>query len=252
MGRIELVANEVRLLLYRQRRYAFEFIMSTLVLLAVFAALVAGVDLLPVGQLVPGKAALATGFVVWSFAVAAFASVSNEISDEIKARCLEQISAVASPLEVVLARRSLVHILGSLVSAFVMLHVCFWIADEPLDIGFPRLFGLLLLGAPSLVGLGFVVGGINVLLKQVETVSAMMIMGVVVLVSLPAYPFNALGVLPFAYAAAAAISGEQTMGLTFADVAIIGVNSALYLSLGLFVFRRCYRLAQDRGTIGHV
>ena len=246
-----LLVNEVRLLLYRQRRYLFEFVMSFGVFLGVFAALVIGMELLPSEGLIPGKASLAMGFVVWSFGVAAFASVSSEVSDEVKARCLEQICTVASPLDRVLVRRALVHIFSALASAFVMLHLCFWIAGEPVEINFLPLFALLLLGAPSLVGLGFVLGGLNVLLKQVETVSAIMIMGVVVLVSLPAYPLGPLSGLPFSYAAARIMGGREELSVGLQDVAIIGLNSAVYFALGLFVFRRCYRVAIDRGSIGH-
>lgn len=246
------LANEVRLMLYRQRRYLLEFVLSSGFLLAVFAGLAWGIRVIPDAEatVVPLDV-MATGFVAWGFANAAYAGISNEISDEIRSRSLEQLFLSPAPLWRVLLRRAVVHLLSALLSSLALFHVCLYIAGKPVEINVLHTAAVLLLAAPALLGLGYLIAGINLVFKQVDTVNAIMVIAFIVLVSVPAYPISALSLLPFSYAASLLMATKASLQLSATDAAVIAGNASVYFVAGLAVFIRCQAVAVGRGTLSH-
>lgn len=253
MTLLRLCHAEALLRLHRQRRYAFELVVSSLILLGAFAGLAYGIAWLPAADFLPVQSSLALGFVLWSFASAAYSGVAVETVDEIHGRTLEQLCVVARPLPVVLMVRGGLQIVGALVEALVLLHVTFWIVGCTVDVPIVPLITILLMAAPSLVGLGLVVSGLSVLFKQAESVNALMLLGVVALVSVPAYPASVLAILPFSHAAAWIIAeqGALALGGQWPRLLFVAGNATLYLGVGVTVFGICYRVARRRGTLGH-
>lgn len=244
---------EVLLHLHRQRRYAFELVVSSCVLLAAFAGLAYGIAWLPTTDFLPKQSSLALGFVLWSFASASYSGVAGEAADEVRGRTLEQLCVVGRPLTVILLVRSSVQIAGALAGTLVLLHVTFWIVGRRLDVPVLPLITILLVSAPSLLGLGLIMGGLSVLFKQAEAVNALMLFGVIALVGLPAYPGNMLALLPFSHAAAWIIAEQGGLMLDDEGARLLFVagNAAAYLAVGVAVFNACYRTARRRGTLGH-
>ncbi|MNB70739.1 ABC-2 type transporter [compost metagenome] len=253
MTLLRFYSAEILLHFHRQRRYAFELVVSSLVLLAVFAGLAYGMAWLPSTDLLPKQSSLALGFVVWSFASASYSGVAGEAADEVRRRTLEQLCVVGRPLAVILLVRSSVQIAGALTGTLVLLHVTFWIVGLPLDVPVLPLITILLVSAPSLLGLGLIMGGLSVLFKQAEAVNALMLLGVVALVGLPTYPGNMLALLPFSHAAAWIIAEQDGLLLKGEGPRLLFIvgNAAVYLAVGLAVFNACYRAARRRGTLGH-
>lgn len=254
MKLFRLVGAEARLQLYRQRRYAFEFIASALVLLGIFAGIAYGIAWLPAAEVLPSQASLALGFVLWNFASACYNGVSSEAAEEMRGRTLEQLCIVARPLVNVLLARCAVQLLAALLGSLVMLHVAFWLVGRPVEVSLAPMLVILAAAAPSLVGMGLIIGGLAVVFKQVEAINAIMLLGVIVLIGVPAYPINLFALLPFSHAAAWVIVEQQglTLAAHEASLALVLANSAFYFALGLVVFRSGYRIARDRGTIGHI
>jgi len=253
MKLLRLCHAEVMLHLHRQRRYAFEFVASSLILLAAFAALSYGIELLPNAEFMPAQSSLALGFVLWSFASAAYSGIAGETTDEVRGCTLEQLCVVARPLPLVLMVRCGLQTIGALLGTLVLLHVTFWIVGRAVDVPVAPLIIILLVAAPSLVGLGLIMSGLSVLFKQAEAVNAVMLLGVITLVGAPAYPANVLAILPFSHAAAWIIAEQSTLSLTgqWLRLLFVAGNAMLYLVAGLAVFGTCYRAARRRGTLGH-
>lgn len=251
LGRLLLA--EVRLHLYRQRRYAFEFISSSIILLLVFAALVHGMEKLPDTIGLPGTESMALGFVLWSFANAAYGGIAGEVSEEIRGRTLEQLCIVDKTLATVLICRCALQVSGALFGSLVLLYLAFWIIGRPVDIAPVPLLLILALAAPALIGVGLLVSGFSIVFKQVDALSALMLLLVIALVGLPAYPFNALALLPFSYASSWLIAAGDRLALSehLLSLGIVAANSALWLGVGLFAFSHGHGLALRRGTIGH-
>lgn len=253
MKLLRLCHAEAMLHLHRQRRYAFEFVVSSLVLLAAFAALAYGIELLPTADFMPMQSSLALGFVLWSFASAAYSGIAGETADEVRGRTLEQLCVVAHPLPVVLMVRCGLQIIGALLGTLVLLHVTFWVVGHAVDVPVAPLIIILLVAAPSLVGLGLIMSGLSVLFKQAEAVNAVMLLGVIALVGAPAYPANVLAILPFSHAAAWIIAEQGTLSLAghWLRLLFVAGNAMFYVAAGMAVFNACYRAARRRGTLGH-
>ncbi len=253
MKLLRLCHAEAMLHLHRQRRYAFQLVVSSLVLLGAFAALAYGIAWLPAADFLPAQSSLALGFVLWSFASAAYSGVAGETTDEIHGRTLEQLCVVARPLPVILMVRCGLQIVGALMGTLVLLHATFWIVGGRVDIRIFPLITVLLMAAPSLIGLGFIVSGLSILFKQAEAINALMLLGVVALVGVPAYPANGLAILPFSYAAAWIITEQNALVLVgqWPRLMFVAGNAVLYLCGGVIVFGLCYQAARRRGTLGH-
>lgn len=253
MRLLRLCHAEAMLHLHRQRRYAFEFLASSLILLAAFAALAYGIDWLPDADFLPGQSSLAMGFVLWSFASAAYSGIAGETVEEVRGRTLEQLCVVARPLAVVLLVRCGLQIVGALLGGLVLLHVTFWIVGQTVEVPTAPLVAILLTSAPSLVGLGLIMGGLSVLFKQADAVNALMLLGVVALVGMQAYPANVTALLPFSHAAAWIIAEQGALTLAGQGPRLLFVagNAGAYLGAGMIVFGACYRAARRRGTLGH-
>lgn len=253
MRLLRLFHAEAILHLHRQRRYAFEFLASSLILLAAFAGLAYGIDWLPDADFLPGQSSLAMGFVLWSFASAAYSGIAGETAEEIRGRTLEQLCVVARPLVVVLLVRGGLQIVGALLGSLVLLHVTFWIVGRTVDVPTAPLVAILLISAPSLVGLGLIMGGLSVLFKQAEAVNALMLPGIVALVGMQAYPADVPALLPFSHAAAWIIAeqGALTLAGQWPRLLFVAGNAGAYLGAGMIVFGACYRAARLRGTLGH-
>ncbi|WP_337243639.1 hypothetical protein [Luteimonas sp. gir] len=253
MRLLRLCHAEAVLHLHRQRRYAFEFVASSLILLAAFAGLAYGLGWLPDADFLPGQSSLALGFVLWSFASAAYSGIAGETADEIRGRTLERLCTVGQPLHVLLIVRCSLQVAGALLGTLVLLHVAFWIVGRSVEVPVGPLIVILLLAAPSLVGLGLFMSGLSVLFKQAESVNALMLIGVIALVSLPAYPGNVLALLPFSHAAAWIIAEQGSLSLAgqLPRLLFVAGNSSLYITIGLAMFGVCHRAARRRGTLGH-
>lgn len=253
MKLLHLCHAEALLHLHRQRRYALEFVASSLIVLAAFAVLAYGIELLSTADFIPTQSSLALGFVLWSFASAAYSGIAGETADEVRGRTLEQLCVIASPLPAVLMVRCGLQIIGALLGTLVLLHVTFWIVGRDVDVPVGSLIIILLAAAPSLVGLGLIMGGLSVLFKQAEAVNAVILLGVVALVSTPAYPANVLAVLPFSHAAAWIIAEQSALSLSgqWLRLLLVAGNGLSYLAAGIAAFDVCFRAARRRGTLGH-
>lgn len=244
------IGAEFWLALRRQKRQLFEFLLGTGLLLVVFMLLVLGVSVGDHIAGLPSREQLAVGFVAWRFAAAAYGGVAVEVADDIRAHCLEQL-AIGGRLQRIYSTRVVVNLLFAISSSAAMILVLFAILGSPITFSLIDLYLLLILGAPAIAGLGFIVAAFNVALKQAETINALMLMSVVALSTLPGYPFSNVSYLPFVYAAS--LSRELAVGgsPSLADLAVVLLTSGVYLAFGLSVFCFAVRFARVRGTLSH-
>lgn len=146
---------------------------------------------------------LIVGFAVWMFAQGAFGSISSEISSETEQRTLEQISLSPRSLAVLLSVRALLELAGSLLLLLLTLGLAHALTDGRAQVNVAVL-AVLLLGAPSLVGLSYAMAGLMLLVKRGEHLQIAAFPVLIGLVALPAYPPDAWSLLPYALSAAAA------------------------------------------------
>ena len=244
--------NELRMLLYLKRRYWFETLLGLLFLAGACAALV--FVILAVG----GKSfdsgaldGLIVGFALWQFAAASYASASNDIAEETRQRTIEQLYIVPISLARLLATRAVLQLLFGLVTLLLAVAAIQWVTGGRLQADIGPLIAAALLAAPSLVGVGYAMAGLLLLVKRAELAQGLMYFALISLVALPAYPVNEFALLPYALGAAAAKAAAAGTALDAQTYALIATNSVAYLLAGWLLFRALERRARQLGVLGH-
>ncbi|QPF76321.1 hypothetical protein G8A07_27570 [Roseateles sp. DAIF2] len=246
------LGNELRRAFYLQRRYWFEALLGVAMVLGLFGGLVLAVLSATGKGLDSGEAdGLIVGFVVWLFAAAAFQSASNDVQQETEQRTLEQLCLAPLPLWALLSLRALLQVGGGLLLLLPSLLLLEWLTDGRLPLPYGPVLGATLLAAPALIGLGYAVAGLLLLVKRGELMMAATFPLVIGLVALPAYPLNALAGLPYALGAAAARAAAAGAQLPPAVYGWILLNSVAYLLLGLVTYAVLERRARRLGVLGH-
>ena len=245
------LCNEARRAVYLAKRYWIESLLSFGLIISLFGGLLFAVLEASASSLAAGGAdGLIAGFAIWLFASAAAQGSSSEIMQETEQRSLEQLSLAPVRLDSLLALRLLLDLLLGLTLLILTLGAAHLLTGGRVTLG-PAVLGLAILGVPALVGIGFALAGIMLLVKRGEVLVMIGFPLLIGLIALPAYPVNALAWLPYALCAAAAraaAAGEQIPAEVWGWIAL---NGLLYLIAGRIVFVRLLRRARELGVLGH-
>ncbi|MCU7370343.1 hypothetical protein PEC18_05635 [Paucibacter sp. O1-1] len=246
------LANELRRAFYLQRRYWFEGLLGLGLLLSLFGGLLYAVLSVSGSALASGEAdGLIVGFVLWLFAASAFGSVCQDVQEETEQRSLEQLSLGPLPLWALLSLRALLKLLGGLLMLGLTLWLAEWLAGGRLQISHGPVLAAALLAVPALIGVGYALGGLLLLVKKAELLLVVCYPAVIGLVALPAYPINAQALLPYALGAAAARASAAGAALPASVFGWIALNSLAYLLAGLLIYGVLERRARRLGVLGH-
>ena len=244
--------NEIRLRLYLARRYWFESLFGLGLLLVLFGGLLVAVSQVGNSDFRTGQLdGLMVGFILWLFAITAYASSSHDVADETRARTIEQLCASPIDLWALLGIRTVIRVASGAVILLIALLVIGVVTGGRIHQNFGVVLVLAGLSAPSLMGLGYIMGGIILVAKKAETAQALTYPALIALVALPAYPINWMAVLPYSLGASAAraeLSGAAVSGLTYAAIAL---NSAVWCCCGVLAFHFLERFAKRKGLLGH-
>lgn len=248
--------NESRLCYYQARRYWPESLAAFAATLCVFSGFLYAVTALGDVSIDSGRLdGLIVGFTLWIFASTAYSSVSAETAEEIRQRTLEQICIAPTPLWAILGTRAILKIATGLCVLLSMLIVVNLITGERLNMNYARMMAAVLLAAPSLVGLGYMMSGLLLIVRKAEALQMLVypaLIGLIAYPAYPAYPINPGAALPFAYGASVAKLAASGHTLPWTSYLLIGVISLLWLQAGLIIFRWLESQAKRLGVMGHL
>ena len=246
------LVNEVQRTWALKRRYWFESLLALGLLAAIFGGMLFAVLSVSGESLASGEAdGLIVGFAVWLFALSASSSASQDVQEETEQRTLEQLCIAPLPLWALLALRTLLNLLGALLTLLVALGLAHALTDGRLQGNWFATVAACLLAAPALMGLGYALAGVMLLAKKADSLMVAVFPVVIGLVALPAYPVNALALLPYSLGAAtarAAAAGAQPE--TFVWM-LIALNGLVWAVLGGIVYSWMERRARHLGVLGH-
>lgn len=245
------LVNEARRALYLARRYWFESLLGLGLVTSLFGGLLFAVLKASDSSLAAGGAdGLIAGFAIWLFASAAAQGPGSEIMQETEQRSLEQLSLAPIRLDTLLSLRLLLDLLLGLTLLMLTLAAAQLLTGGRVTLS-PAVLGIAILGVPALVGVGYAMAGVMLLVKRGEVLVMIGFPLLIGLIALPAYPVNALAWLPYALCAAAAraaATGEQVPVEVWGWIAL---NGLLYLGVGRYAFVRLLRRARELGVLGH-
>lgn len=250
--RPHLIVNEMRLQWYEMRQYWFETVSGLVFVCAIFLGLFYGIKSFVISegeeQTLDG---LLFGFLLWTFASSAYGSITKSIIEDTQRGYIEQLFLCPQGIVQLLLSRAFAEMVVGFVILIAVAHLVMFITGNWLSINFLYLYALLLLSSPSLIGLGLIMSGLALVFKKVETISAMLTLGLMGLVALDAFPLNPMTFLPFVPGASLTrdvILHQATMD--YQHLTILLANSLIYLSVGWWVFSLCVNAAKKRNLIG--
>ncbi len=201
------------------------------------------------------------GYLIWFYAAAAISNMSYSLMEEMQSGTLEQMYMTPAPTGAVILGRSL----SGLVVATPMVVAIGAALVLVLDIPFPLrwqalpVFALTMMG---LLGLGFMVGGATIIVKQAQQMAnsvenlLMWLSGALVPVHLfPSWLETSTKFLPATQGIITLrriILEGQSLGAAWVsgDLPWLVVNSLAYLIIGWFVFKWCEKITRNRGSLG--
>jgi ABC-2 type transport system permease protein len=251
-----LLFNEAKLQLIDMRQYWFETVGGLLFMTFIFLGLFYGIEMFaqPGTQAVEGAATLdglVFGFIMWTFASGMYNSVTRTIIEDTQKGYIEQLFLCPSGFVSILLAKVLVDSLYSVVIVIVMAYGVMLLSGNWLTIDFVRFFAIMFAAAPSLIGLGFLMCGLTLVFKRIETVSALMNFALIAIVSVDALPFNLFSLLPFAAGNSLARDWVlQSLSLNTEHLFLVLIISAVYFVVGLLCLRLFIKVAKTRNLIG--
>lgn len=248
--------NEAYLQIILQKRYWLETVFGVLMLTGLFLGVFFG---FATDSAITSEDPTATldklliGFAVWMFASGCYSSASNDVNEELSNGTMEQLCIAPKRLPFMLAIKTAVHLVNAMLVFAVVLSILCIATGRSLDINYGVLILSLLLAAPSLIGVGYVVVGFILVHKKASVLQSLIFIVLIALVSLPAFPVNELAILPFALGASVAreaVVGTELVTLWNAMM-MIGLNSVVYFTVGVYALFRCDSYARQKGTLSH-
>ncbi len=248
---IRLVCNEIRLFVNELKQYWFETVTSVVVMSLMFLGLFMGVrKFSPLGD-ADSLEGLLFGYLLWNFATSVYNAVTSNVTEDNQIGLIEQLYLAPKGFVQVIMARTVVHAMWGIFMATLLTIIAMAMTGTWLEFNFISLYLLLILAAPSLVGMGFVMCGLTLIFKKVSTITAVLQILFIGLVAIKANPLEPLSFLPFT--AGATMVRDSVYGsepLLFSTVAFVCIISLVYVIAGIFIYRYFEQIAKKQNLIG--
>ncbi|MBE0430448.1 MAG: ABC transporter permease [Dehalococcoidia bacterium] len=240
------------------KRYYFDTLSMIVTLFLVFLIIFLGASWLLGGT--PGEVGdtlegIVVGFMVWSFALMAYGTLSWGMIEEAQQGTLEQLYMSPLGFGWVTILRVAAHFVINVLIVVVILFLMMATTGRWLNLDILSLIPLVLLTVAGAYGIGFFMGGLALVFKRVQ--SALQILQFVLVIFIAA-PFGwtpFMRFLPLSLGTrligAVMIDGRSLVELAPGDVLFLIGNSAVYFGLGFLAFKFFENVARDRGLLGH-
>jgi ABC-2 type transport system permease protein len=242
-----LLAN-LRKVASEMRRYLPNTISTVVTFYAIFLMFFLGIQVLGA----PESAETNTQYVIvstalWFLALMAMQGIGWEIT-------LEQLYMSPVGAWRILLARMVGTVLVNLLIIALMLFLSMATARQWLNLDLITLAPILALTIFGMLGVGFMVAGLSLIFKQVDS---LLQIAQFVFLALVAVPLSALPLLELAPVVKGAdmVRGVMVEGVFLTEFSSLdwlslGVNAAAYFLLGVFLYGRAERRAMNRGLLG--
>lgn len=198
---------------------------------------------------------IVVGFMVWTFALVAYSNLSWGMIEEAQQGTLEQLYMSPLGFGWVTIFRIVANFIINAIMVFVVLLLMMASTGKWLNLDVLSLIPLVLLTVAGAYGIGFVMGGLALVFKRVQ--SSLQILQFVIVIFIAA-PFGWSPVMRFMPLSLGTwligkvmIGGQSLPQLPAGDVLFLIGNSAFYFGVGFLAFKFFENIARDRGLLGH-
>lgn len=236
-------------------RYMPNTISTVVTFYAIFLLLFLGV------QLIGGPASSASNtqyvivdVVLWFLALEAMQGIGWEITTEATRGTLEQLYMSPIPTWSILLARMVGMVAINFIIIVLMLILSMLTAGQWLTFDVLTLVPLVLLTIVSMLGVGFMVAGLAVVFKQIQSLLQIAQFIFFALVAVPVTLSPWLELAPAVRGSSmlrdALIQGKPLSGFSEADWALLVGNAAFYLLVGILFYKLAEQRAMRRGLLG--
>jgi len=241
------------------KRYYFDTVSMIVTMFLIFLlifygamALLGGATPADSGDTLEG---IVVGFMVWTFALVAYSNLSWGLIEEAQQGTLEQLYMSPLGFGWVTIFRVVANFIINAFMVFIVLLLMMATTGKWLNLDMLSLTPLILLTVAGAYGVGFLMGGLALVFKRVQ--SALQILQFVLVIFIAA-PFGWMPFMKFLpLSLGTRLIGQVMIGelslfqLPPGDVLFLIGNSAFYFGLGFLIFKLFENVARDRGLLGH-
>jgi ABC-2 type transport system permease protein len=192
---------------------------------------------------------------IWIFAIFAYSELSWVLLQEAQQGTLEQLSMSPVGLGKVLLSRLSAAVVYHLLIVTLFLFMMMVSTGKWLNLDILSILPLILLTISGVLGIGFIMGGLALVFKQVQASFQILQFVFVALIAAPPDKFPFVKYLPLSWGtrliAKVMIGNTSILEIPPAELLFLLINSVFYFSLGYVFFKLFERQARDRGLLGH-
>ena len=235
-------------------RYAFDSIASLVGMYVLFLTMFYGIRGL--GDVSEGAtlSSLILGFNVWVLLSFSYGTVAGGLVGEAQTGTLEQVAMARSGLLGAVLIRFWVAFLFFVVQITLLLILAMATTGQWLRLDVVGVAPLLLGSATAVLGIGLAMGGLALVFKRMQNVSGLMQFALVGLVAAPVESLPWVKYVPISlgYQLLNKVMVEEVplSAIPLSDLGILFAGAAVFVLLGVAVFKRLESMAKDRGLLG--
>ena len=195
------------------------------------------------------------GFFLFTLSSIAYQELAWNLTREAQLGTLERLYMSPHGFGSVIVVKTVVNLVlsffwGAIILLVMMLMTGRWLTIDPLTV-----IPLVVPTLASVVGIGFLIGGVALIFKRIENVFQIIQFAFIGLIAAPAGSVEWLKLLPLAHGSyltrRAMTGGVQLWEFPVADLALLVGTTTFYLLVGFYCFHRATQRARREGLLGH-
>lgn len=198
---------------------------------------------------------IVVGYVLWFFMLATYQDVWYTLRTEAQQGTLEQLYMSIHSFGWIMGAKVIARFFINLVSVAILLGAALLTTGITLNLDLLSLMPVLIGTLLSSLGIGFLIGGITLIFKRIDSYTQMVQFVLIALIALPAERVPWMRLLPGSYGAAlirsVLVDGSNLWGLGVGNLALLFAVGLLHLAVGYGVYSLCEKRAMLHGMLGH-
>lgn len=194
-------------------------------------------------------------YIFWFLAMMVVNDIGWQITNEAMRGTLEQLSMSPMGIWRIMVTRLVSTTLLNFIFIIGLLYLSMLTAGQWLNLDLISILPILILTLISMFGIGFVIAGISIILKQVQAFLQILQFILAGLTFVPISTAPILAYFPFVKGVdlirKVMIDGVSLSQISAIDFGILGANAVIYFVLGLAFFFMCERIAMKKGLLAH-
>lgn len=198
---------------------------------------------------------LVIGYALWVFLLITYQAISITIRTESQEGTLEQLYMSAHGIGWIMGAKVVASFLFNLLIMAIILFATMLTSGVSLNLDLISLLPVLIGTLLSSLAVGFIVGGLTLVFKRIESYTQMVQFIWVAFIALPAQRIFWMRLLPASYGATLirqiTVGNRTLMQIGLDQLLFVYVIGLIHLVMGYSIYKLCERRAMYEGMLGH-